>query len=123
MSLGPGNSLRKHDIGIQEDQGLEAVGGGVINDEWLQIVSDITGKAITIPSVTIGASYGDAMMTAIGIRHPGFENFESLNRYITHEKKYIPNAENHKKYHFYQTIYDSLYVSTKELAHKISEFN
>lgn len=102
---------------------IYAVGGGVINDEWMQIVSDIIGKAITIPSVTIGASYGDAMMAAIGIRHPGFENFESLNRYITHEKKYIPNAENHKKYHFYQTIYDSLYISTKELAHKISEFN
>jgi len=106
-----------------EIETIYAVGGGVVNNEWMQIVSDITGKVITIPSVTIGASFGDAMMAGIGIKHPGFESFESLNNYITQEKIYIPNPTNHKKYVIYQEIYESLYISTKELAHKISEYN
>lgn len=45
-------------------QRLVAVGGGTRDDLWTQIVSDATGLVQDVPSVTVGASYGDARMAA-----------------------------------------------------------
>ena len=43
-----------------------AVGGGTKARLWTEIVSDITGREQIVPEQTIGASYGDALMAAIG---------------------------------------------------------
>lgn len=43
---------------------LVAVGGGTKERLWTQIVSDVTGLPQDIPTLTIGASYGDARMVA-----------------------------------------------------------
>lgn len=42
-----------------------AVGGGTQSALWLQVVSDITGRDQIVPTQTIGASYGDALLAAI----------------------------------------------------------
>ena len=47
-------------------QRLVAVGGGTQGGLWTQIVSDVTGRQQLVPEQTIGASYGDALMAAIG---------------------------------------------------------
>ena len=41
-----------------------AVGGGTEGGLWTQIVSDVTGLAQVIPTITIGASYGAAFLAA-----------------------------------------------------------
>jgi xylulokinase len=51
--------------GAQERR-LVAVGGGTKARLWTQIVSDVTGRPQDVPEQTIGASYGDAMLAAIG---------------------------------------------------------
>lgn len=43
---------------------LVAVGGGTRTGLWTQIVSDVTGLPQDIPSVNVGASYGDARLAA-----------------------------------------------------------
>ncbi|TCK27029.1 FGGY-family carbohydrate kinase [Pseudonocardia endophytica] len=43
-----------------------AVGGGVQGGLWTQIVSDVLGVPQELPAVTVGASYGDALLAAIG---------------------------------------------------------
>jgi xylulokinase len=43
-----------------------AVGGGTQGRLWTQIVSDVTGREQTVPAQAIGASYGDALLAAIG---------------------------------------------------------
>lgn len=43
---------------------LVAVGGGTRASLWTQILSDVTGMAQVLPTITIGASYGDARMAA-----------------------------------------------------------
>ena len=43
---------------------LVAVGGGTRGNLWTQIVSDVTGLPQDLPSITIGAAYGDAKMAA-----------------------------------------------------------
>lgn len=96
-----------------------AVGGGAKNELWMQIVADITGFEISTPAVTIGACFGDALMAASGIKHPGFESFAALTNFIKPGKTYIPNADNHRTYQEYQKIYDDLYPITKELMHRL----
>jgi len=59
----------RHNLATMAEAGspprrLVAVGGGTREDLWAQIVSDVTGLAQDVPSVTIGASYGDARMVA-----------------------------------------------------------
>jgi xylulokinase len=43
-----------------------AVGGGTQGGLWTQIVSDVTDRDQLVPAQTIGASYGDALLAAIG---------------------------------------------------------
>jgi xylulokinase len=42
------------------------VGGGPQSPIWAQTLSDVTGRAQLVPKRAIGASYGDALLTAIG---------------------------------------------------------
>ncbi len=104
--------------GVPIDQ-IFAVGGGVNNDLWMQIVSDIIGQELSTPAVTIGASFGDALMAALGIQWPGYETFDRLINFIKPGKTYKPNTENHAIYSKYQAIYDALYPATLDLMHDI----
>ena len=113
--------MESHD-NVVIDQ-IFAVGGGVKNPAWMQIVADITGKTISTPAVTVGASFGDAMMAALGVHYDGFENFASLTKFIKPGKSYEPNMEKHEKYKKIQSIYDRLYEAIKDLAHELSELS
>ncbi len=116
-----GYSVAQH-FDIFRENGVDikrvmAVGGGTKNHLWLQIISDITGRTIHTAGVTIGASFGDAAMAAIGIGH--FKDFSDLREFITPGKTFQPNPENHEKYKHYRQIFDKLYTSTKDLMHEI----
>ena len=54
------------DAGIEIGR-VTAVGGGTKSLQWLQIVSDICGITQEVPEVTVGASYGDALMAGLAI--------------------------------------------------------
>ena len=93
-------SIAQH-IDILEENGLEiaqfmCVGGGTKNKEWLQIIADVTGREIKTAEVTIGASYGDAMIAAVGTGH--FQSYQELENYIEVDKIIKPNIKNYEKY-------------------------
>lgn len=59
----------RHNLEAMADAGGSAgrvavVGGGTAGDLWTQIVSDVTGLPQCLPTITIGASYGDARLAA-----------------------------------------------------------
>ena len=59
----------KHNLSAMTGAGatprrLVAVGGGTRDRLWTDIVSDITGLPQDVPSITVGASFGDARMAA-----------------------------------------------------------
>ena len=110
--------MMSHDVPIEQ---IFAVGGGVKNELWMQIVADVTGKEISTPAITVGASFGDALMAASGIHYPGFETFDKLTDFIKPGKTYYPNMENHEIYKKYQAIYDALYPATADLMHRLDE--
>lgn len=99
---------------------IYAVGGGVKNPVWLQMVSDILGIPISTPKITVGASYGDAMMAALGIKYPGFKLFSDLTKFIESGTEFQPDMEKHEVYKQYQKIYDSLYEINKDTMHQLN---
>lgn len=105
---------------VQIEQ-IYIVGGGVKNDIWMQIVSDVLGRELHAPLITIGACFGDALMAATAIKYKGFEDFATLSAHIKPDKVYKPNPENHKKYQKYQAIYERMYPQLKSLMHELAD--
>lgn len=97
------------------------VGGGTQNPLWMQIITDILGIPVSTPAVTIGACFGDALMAALAVQHPGFEDYSKLTRFVKEGITYTPNAENHKVYAEYQKLYNALYAATADIAHRLSD--
>jgi xylulokinase len=92
------------------------VGGGTRAPLWLQIVSDVTGFAQAVPAVTIGASYGDAMLAAIGV---GLANpATDWNRTVAFVE---PDPAASARYAALYAIYRELYPATVSAAHKLSK--
>ena len=113
-----------HDSFVEaaEENGLEiaqfmCVGGGTKNKEWLQIIADVTGREIKTAEVTIGASYGDAMIAAVGTGH--FQSYQELENYIEVDKIIKPNIKNYEKYQSLKKIYFDLYDVTKKYMHQL----
>lgn len=93
-----------------------AVGGGVKNPQWLQIVSDITGKAQHLARTESGAAYGDALLAALGVGHYG--DTRALMA-LTQERGVIrPDRGAHEAYGPYVRRYAALYEATKVLMHE-----
>lgn len=119
---GVGFSIAQH-IEIIKEHNLEiknfmCVGGGAKNKEWLQIIADITGHTVKTAAVTIGASYGDAMIAAIGTGH--VTNYAELSNHLQPGLVIEPNMENHQVYQPLKHIFKSLYESTKDSMHQLS---
>jgi xylulokinase len=103
------------EIGLKVRE-VTAAGGGTKNLLWMQIVADITGKPLRIPEITIGGSYGSALMAAMGIGQ--LKNFDELAAVIRFSSIITPNPEHHRIYQKRQSIYDSLYTATRDLMHQ-----
>ena len=112
------NIMRSHE-NVPIDR-IIAVGGGTQNPVWMQIIADILGTPISTPAITVGACYGDALMAALAVRYPGFEDYSTLTNYIQDGITYQPDPEKHKLYQKYQTIYDRLYPMTAQLMHELN---
>ena len=102
-----------------EPRRIVAVGGGAQNDLWLQIVSDVSGRAQIVPERTIGASYGDAFLAglATGIIK---DRAAISDQWVKVSKTIEPNPLLQSAYAPYQEIYQSLYRSTREEMHQLA---
>lgn len=106
--------LREHGMGPKR---IMVVGGGVMNRSWMRMVADIVGAPLHIAQVTIGASYGDALMSAIGIGH--IDGFNGLDYIIRFGAPLEPDAKRHEQYKPYRKIFDALYRENKEWMHSL----
>lgn len=99
----------------QAAQRTVAVGGGLRSPIWAQIVSDITGRAQLVPEQAIGASYGDALLAAIGVGLvPASTDWAKITREIT------PDPAHHELYNDLYAAWLQLYPSTKAIMHRLS---
>ncbi|MGB3330070.1 MAG: FGGY-family carbohydrate kinase [Thermomicrobiales bacterium] len=102
-------------------QRLVAVGGGAQNRTWLQIVSDITGEAQTLPTRTVGASFGDALLAglATGIVDPA----TAFDRWVTTADVIEPNPAHRATYDEAYDIFRSLYPNMKSDLHRLGRLD
>jgi xylulokinase len=92
-----------------------AVGGGLRSPIWVQAVSDITGRPQLIPEQGIGASYGDALLAAIGTGLvPADTDWAKIAREIK------PDMRNRELYDDLYATWRELYPATKEQVHRLS---
>ncbi len=101
---------------VGDPRRLVAVGGGSQSDVWLQIVSDVTGYAQELPCETIGASYGDALLAAIGVGLVAADaDWTQVARVIE------PDARTASTYDELFGLFRQLYEQTAEICHALAE--
>ena len=95
--------------------------GGVANSPiWLQILADVTGKPINIPSSDTGTNLGAAILAGIGVGI--YKNAqEAVQETVNIQNTYFPNTNNHEAYQKYYKIFRSLYETTKDNMREIAE--
>jgi xylulokinase len=118
---GVGYSMAQN-IRVIEEAGLPlrqvtAVGGGTKNALWMQMVADIIGKSFRLPEVSIGGSYGCALMAALGVGD--LASFDALAAVIRPGSEIRPDMDRHEKYRRYLDIYEDLYAATADLMHRL----
>jgi xylulokinase len=92
---------------------LVAVGGGLRDELWPQIVSDVLQLPQDRPAVTLGAPYGDALIAAraVGAAAPG--SWGEVGAVIR------PIPEHARRYDELYTAYRDLDRATREVSHRL----
>jgi len=86
---------------------IRAIGGGSVNDKWMQGIANITGKRVeTITRPTLAGSIGTAACAFVG--GGVFKSFDDVNQMIKVDKVFEPQEE-------HQRVFDGLFKSYKEL--------
>jgi xylulokinase len=97
---------------------IVAIGGGVKSPVWTQAVSDITHWPQEITEQTAGASYGDALLAAVGVGLvPPETDWSKVAR------KVIPREEHRERYDRLHEIWRELYRSSKSAVHRMAQEN
>jgi xylulokinase len=91
-----------------------AVGGGLQSPVWAQAVSDITGRTQLVPEQAIGASYGDALLAAIGT---GLASPETDWARIARELE--PDPRHRALYDDLYGTWSQLYPATRDVVHRL----
>jgi xylulokinase len=116
IAFGIRQILELLDSDLTPIQRLVAVGGGTQGGLWTQIVSDVTGREQSVPEQTIGASYGDALMAAIGNELvPPETDWALTGRIVT------PNPATRELYDHLYRGYCDLYPATKTWVHQLAQ--
>ncbi|AKU16515.1 FGGY-family carbohydrate kinase [Luteipulveratus mongoliensis] len=92
-----------------------AVGGGTQGDLWPQVVSDITGREQVIPSQTIGASYGAALLAAQSV---GDADIATWNPPVG---RCTPNPAHAETYDLAYHQYRELYAGSASVVHALAD--
>ena len=109
----------RHNVEAMVDAGarpkrIVAAGGGTQGGLWAQIVSDVTGLTQVIPSITIGASYGAALLAAGSVSEVSIEDWNPQAQTVTPDPS-LEDAYNER----YQ-LYRALYPATREISHVLA---
>lgn len=110
----------RHNLEVMQSAGaapeqLTAVGGGTKSGLWTQIVSDVTGLRQVIPKITIGASFGDAMLAGAAV---GLVPADA--RWNAPSETLVPDDRARARYDELYGVYRCLYPATSEEAHTIA---
>ncbi|NUR05870.1 MAG: FGGY-family carbohydrate kinase [Nocardioidaceae bacterium] len=92
-----------------------AVGGGTRGRLWTQVVSDISGLTQVVPTVTVGASYGGALLAAQAVGEASAEQWNPVAEVVE------PDPATRSTYDRFYGLYRELYRSTRHVAHALAD--
>jgi len=96
------------------------VGGGALNELWLQMVSDVSGIPQLLPEKIIGASYGDAFLA--GLAAGLINNLDVLKKdWVKIQKEITPDLQKKSIYDQLFSLFKGLYQDTKTIVHLLAE--
>jgi xylulokinase len=109
----------RHNIDAMRSAGavidrVVAVGGGTQGRLWTQIVTDVTGMTQVIPSKTIGASYGAALLAA------QLEHDVSIDDWNPPAGVLTPDESTASDYEDLYRLYLDLYPASREIVHALA---
>jgi xylulokinase len=91
------------------------VGGGLNSPVWAQTLTDVTGRQQLVPEQAVGASYGDALLAAIGVGLvPPDTDWTKIASEIT------PDPANRARYDEIYRAWCELYPATRDLVHRLA---
>jgi xylulokinase len=96
----------------QQPRVIYAAGGGVKNRVWSQATSDISGLAQTLREKTIGASYGDAFLAALGVGDVVASDIRAWNPV---EREIVADPTHAAVYRRQYNVFKELYPRTADL--------
>src|SRR5258706_1738813 len=98
-------------------QRVVAVGGGAQTDTWLQIVSDVSGLRQEVPTVTLGACYGDAFLAGCAA---GLLRREQISEWVRPGRIIEPDAALRPAYDALYGDYIDLYRDSRRVVHRLA---
>jgi xylulokinase len=112
----------RHNIDTMREEGVSpkrilAVGGGIKNPLWMQIVSDIAGIDQYIPDQRHGASYGDAFLAGVGVGL--FSDTSQVVDWVDYSRIIRHDPIQHKQYQPYYELYRQVYLDTADSMHDL----
>jgi len=106
----------KRDFG-QKPSRIRVIGGGSVNDKWMQGIANITGKTVeTISQPTLAGTLGAATCAFVGSGI--FRDFEEARKMIHVEKTFNPEPSSSQFLNEQFLTYKSIYSNLKELYRK-----
>lgn len=97
---------------------IMAAGGGTNNAVWAEAVSDVCGRKQIVREVTIGASYGDAFLAALGVGDARPDDIDHWNPVV---REIAPHPARVAVYGKLYSIFRELYPRTRDLMAAVSE--
>ncbi|QIM23236.1 sugar kinase [Phycicoccus sp. HDW14] len=95
---------------------LVAVGGGTKSALLTQVVSDVSGRTQVVPEETIGASYGSALLSAVGTGHVAPEtDWARIGRVVE------PDPATRARYDRIHGVFTELYADTARHMHRLAD--
>ncbi len=114
ISFGVRQILERFDA-AQDATRTVAVGGGLRDPLWPQILTDVTGRPQLVPEQAIGASYGDALLAAIGVGLvPPDTDWAKIASEIT------PDSASQDRYEQLYRTWCELYPATVDVVHEFA---
>ncbi|MEP9361794.1 FGGY family carbohydrate kinase [Nocardioides sp. CN2-186] len=109
----------RHNVEVIEAAGgdvrrVVAVGGGVQGGLWIQIVSDATGLTQEVRTVSVGASYGGALLAAQLIADVSIDTWNPVDHVVE------PRPEAAREYDVLYDLYGRLHAGTVDVAHALA---
>lgn len=99
---------------------VRASGGFARSDLWLQIMSDVFGRTVHVPTIAEGSALGAALLALIAVGE--IPDLAQAARLVTLSASFEPDPKNHAVYQELYSIYNSIYFKLQDEFSALARF-